>query len=434
MAVEMILPKVDMDQETGTIVEWLKGEGEQVKKGEIILVIETNKVTMEIEAPASGILGGIRAQPGEVLPIATVIAYILAPGEELPAGEPERERSPEGKTETKGATIPPGLSVGITPVARNMALAAGLDPSTVVGTGPSGKITKRDIAQTIEMQGDGDSRSAKIYATPKAKRIAGEQGIDLATITGSGPENRVQASDVLNFAATVGGDVEEIPLQGMRRTIAVRMTESYQTKPHITFTARVDMTGFEGERAHLNSRAEAAGGVRVSVTALMVKLVAWTLRKHPMFNSTLQDDTILLRKDINIGVAVALPDGLIVPVVRQADRKNLEQISGEVDDLVQRARQGELTPGDVSGGSFSISNLGPFGIEQFTAIINADQAAILAVGATQPEVVPIDGQPAIRPILRLTLSADHRIVDGAMAAHFLAEIKEVFEEPTLALW
>jgi pyruvate dehydrogenase E2 component (dihydrolipoamide acetyltransferase) len=431
MAVEMILPKVDMDQETGTIVEWLKGEGERVEKGEIILVIETDKVTMEVEAPASGILGGIRAEPGEVLPIATVIAYILAPGEEPPPDEPERAPSPEGKTEE---TIPTMLRFGITPVARNMALAAGLDPSIVVGTGPGGKITKGDIARAIELQGDSAPRSAKVYATPKAKRIARERGIDLASIRGSGPENRVQASDVLVSAVVPGSDGEEILLQGMRRTIAVRMTESYQTKPHITFTARVDMTGFEEARSLVNRKAEAAGRTRVSVTALMVKLVAWALRKHPMFNSTLKGDTILLRKDINIGIAVALPDGLIVPVVRQADQKNLEQISVEVEDLVQRARQGELVPSDVSGGTFSISNLGPFGVEQFTAIINADQAAILAVGATQPEVVPIDGQPVIRPILRLTLSADHRIVDGAMAAHFLAEIKEVFEAPTQALW
>lgn len=216
--------------------------------------------------------------------------------------------------------------------------------------------------------------------------------------------------------------------------IAERLTASYQNIPHISFTARVDMSGFNAARAELNAHAAAAGLPRVSVTALMVKAVAYALQRHPWLNSSLLGDEIHLRKDINVGVAVALETGLIVPVVRQADRKGLAQLAAEVDDLSARARAGQLTPADVSGGTFTISNLGPFGVEQFTAIINPPQAAILAVGATQLEAVPLaDGTIAARPVLRLTLSADHRIVDGAVAARFLGDLQALLAAPTSML-
>lgn len=226
-----------------------------------------------------------------------------------------------------------------------------------------------------------------------------------------------------------------IPLQGMRRTIAERMTASYQTAPHITLTVRVDMGAFEEARAQLNARAEATGQPRISVTALLVKAVAQTLRRHPWLNSTLRDQEIHLLPEININVAVALDDGLIVPVVHGADGKSVAEISAEVRDLVARAREGRLTPADVTGGTFTISNLGPFGIEQFTAIINPPQAAILAVGITRPEpVADEEGRVTVRPVMRMTLSADHRIVDGAVAAHFLTDLREVLENPILLLW
>jgi pyruvate dehydrogenase E2 component (dihydrolipoamide acetyltransferase) len=221
----------------------------------------------------------------------------------------------------------------------------------------------------------------------------------------------------------------------MRRTIAERMTASYQAAPHVTFTVRVDMRGFEATRAELNARAEATGQAQASVTALIVKAVAWALRQHPWLNSTLQGDEIHLLPDINVGVAVALEEGLIVPVVRQADRKGVSEIAAEVKDLTTRSRQGRLIPGDVMGGTFTVSNLGPFGIEQFTAIINPPEAAILAVGATQPEVmVDVDGQVTVCPVMRMTLSADHRVVDGAVAARFLSDLREVLEAPALLLW
>jgi len=279
----------------------------------------------------------------------------------------------------------------------------------------------------------------KVRATPAARRIARERGVDLSAVTGSGPQGRIQAADVLAFTQAPAGTpapvAEIIPLQGMRRTIAERMTTSYRTTPHITFTVRVDMSRFEEARARLNARAEAAGEVHVSATALIVKAVAWALRQHPWLNSTLHDEEIHLLPEVNVGVAVALEEGLIVPVVHQADRKSVAEIAAEMNDLVTRAREGRLTPADVAGGTFTVSNLGPFGIEQFTAIINPPQAAILAVGATQLEpVVDEEGQVVVRPVMRMTLSADHRVVDGARAARFLTDLREALEAPTLILW
>jgi pyruvate dehydrogenase E2 component (dihydrolipoamide acetyltransferase) len=227
---------------------------------------------------------------------------------------------------------------------------------------------------------------------------------------------------------------EVVPLAGMRRTIAERMLASYQTIPHISFVARVDLTGLNAVRAELNAHAAAAGLPKISVTALLVKAVAYTLRRHPWLNSSLVGDQIHLRKEINLGVAVALEAGLIVPVVRQADRKGLAALAAELDDLTARAREGRLAPADVSGGTFTLSNLGPFGVEQFTALINPPQVAILAVGAAQLEAVPQpDGQILARPILRLTLSADHRVVDGAVAARFLGDLQGTLTAPARML-
>lgn len=439
MAATVIMPKVDMDQETGTISEWLKQEGERVEKGEPILIIETNKVAIEIEAPASGILQGIQAEQGEVVPIGTIIAYILEPGEELPAPPAIATSAPD---------------VAATPVARNVAAIHGIDLAKIAGTGPRGKVTKKDVQTVLDVKS-----GVKVCATPAARRTARERGIDLATVTGSGPRGRVQAADVLALALTpsaplrpgtgpspeIGRGENVIPLQGMRRTIAERMTASYQTAPHITFTVRVDMSGFEEARARLNARAEAAGQPRVSATALIVKAVAWALKRHRLLNSTLQDDGIHLLPEINVGVAVAIPPsfppnggdeggGLIVPVIRQADQKSLGEIAAEVNDLATRAREGRMTPSDVAGGTFTVSNLGPFGIEQFTAIINPPQAAILAVGTSRPEVVVgEEGQIVVRPVMRMTLSADHRVVDGAVAARFLSDLREALEAPVLLL-
>ena len=459
MAVPVIMPKMEMSQEAATVIEWLKRDGDRVEKGEPLLTVETDKVTVDIESPASGVLAGIRVDPQQVVPVTEVIAYILQAGEESPPSVPpahggeERggvpaHRGDRGSFPARGgdalsspAPVPDRATVAATPVAQRLASAHGIDLSTVFGTGAGGRITKTDVELVLAVTPPPipESPSGKMRATPAARRVARERGVELAAVAGSGPRGRVQAADVLAFkpspavVSAVAGEV--VPLAGMRRTIAERMTVSYQTVPHIVLTVSVDMSGLEETRAQLNAKAEASGQTRASVTALIVKAVAWALRLHPWLNSTLRDEEIHLLPEINVGVAVALEEGLIVPVVHQADRKGVSEIAAEVKDLTVRAREGRLTPSDVAGGTFTVSNLGPFGIEQFTAIINPPEAAILAVGATQPEVmVDEEGQVVVRPVMRMTLSADHRIVDGAVAARFLSDLREVLEAPALLLW
>jgi pyruvate dehydrogenase E2 component (dihydrolipoamide acetyltransferase) len=433
MATEVILPKVDMDQATGTISEWRKHNGDAVTEGETILVIETEKVAIDVESPGTGILDGITSIPGEVFPIGTVIGYILAPGEALP--EPAAPaQTPQEKT------LPPvPVGASATPVAKKIAAAHGVELVSIQGTGPQGKVTKSDIE--THLSEPSGAAPGKVYATPAARRIARERSLELAEVSGSGPGGRIQAADVENYRETdlpvshvTRGDLVEdqvIPLVGMRRTIAERLTMSYQTTPHISLTVRVDMTRFKQARADLNAHAENSEAERVSATAMMVKLMAAVLKRYPRLNSSLEGDNIIEHKDVNVGVAVALEDGLIVPVVHQAEQKSISQIAVETSELVSRARAGQLVPSDVSGGTFTISNLGPFGIEQFTAIINPPQAAILAVGATQDEAIPMGEQIVARPIMRITLCADHRIIDGALAAQCLAELKALLENPIL---
>lgn len=446
MAIEVIMPKVDMDQETGTVVEWKKNDGDNVEVGEIILVIETDKVAIDVESMDSGIIRGITGKPGDVLPIGTVIAYLLEEGEELPVQE--SNGNVENESVAKEAS-PSSSGVKATPVAKNIATAHGIDLENIPGTGLQKQVTKSDVETFISSSTTVvQSNNGKIYATPAARRIGRENSVDLQAVSPTGPGNRIQAGDVeKHLLSDVGrgtvspgiiapaGKMEAdqlIPLVGMRRTIAERLTHSYQSIPHINFTSSVDMTKFNLARSEFNQYADKNNQPKVSATAFFVKLVASTLQKHPYLNSSLKDENIILHRDINIGVAVALENGLIVPVVQQANLKPISLIASEVKDLSTRAREGQLIPSEVSGGTFTISNLGPFGVEQFAAIINPPQSAILAVGATQNEPVVLkDGAIEARPIMRFTLTADHRIVDGAVAAYFVAELKALLENPIL---
>jgi pyruvate dehydrogenase E2 component (dihydrolipoamide acetyltransferase) len=431
MATKVIMPKLEMAQESATIIEWLKQEGDHIEKGEPLLVIETDKVTVELESPGSGLLSSVRGDPGEEIPVTRVIAYLLEPGEEPPEEvvEEEIERVPEAPP----SPISPLPSVDVTPVAKRLATTHGVDLSTVVGTGPKGQITKEDVeaamAAPVVVTPPG-----KVRATPAARRLAREKGVDLSAVKGTGPRGQVTAEDVAAYSPAPGivglTLLETVPLRGIRRTIAERMTQSYQTTPHIFVSLRVDMSVLEEERAHLNEEAGANEHPRISVTAILVKVTAEVLKDYPWLNSTLQGKEIVLISDLNIGVAVALDGGLIAPVVHHADGKSVAEIAAEVQDLATRARNNQLTPSDVARGTFTISNLGPFGIDQFTAIINPPNAAILAVGAIRPEVVVDEaGEIVVRPLAWMTLAADHRIVDGAVAAKFLTALKDALEDP-----
>jgi pyruvate dehydrogenase E2 component (dihydrolipoamide acetyltransferase) len=427
----VIMPKFGMAQEDATVIAWLYQAGDQVEKGVPILEVETDKTTMEVEAPATGILRDLRAQPGDVVPVTQIIAYILKPGESLP---PEQEPS--------GDKQRPIRSRRVTPVARRMAEAEGIDLDQLKLPAEKLLITRQDVEMALTDQTDrlpeGPEAVQRLRATPAARRVAREHGLDLTGVTGRGPRGRIQAADLLEFASAGArrsllrpSHIE--PLVGKWRTIAARMTQSYQSTPHFTLTVDADMTAALDWIQEVD-RLAGSEGPQISVTALLVKVCATVLASHPRVNSAFFEDGIRVYTHANIGLAVALEDGLIVPVIHQADTLSLSAIASRLGVLIARARQGALTPDDVYGGTFTISNLGMYGIRQFTAIINPPQSAILAVGmiTRQPVVEMTEEEEAIviRPRMALTLAVDHRTLDGAMGALFLQDVVAALENPT----
>jgi len=421
MATEVIMPKVDMVMDTGTFVEWLKNEGEHVEKGEPLFIVLTDKANIEVEAPASGVLAGVTAQPDDVIPVAEVIAYILDPGEVLPS-------------ET------------------GVPAEAGLEDT------PRSPRTKPVVAEATMAKAE--PRIGKVRATPAARRLAAELGIDLTLVSGSGARDRVHKNDVLAFAEQGETGKEQppfvkaqgtimvpdvqvplpnarqkhvVPLVGPRKIIADRMAYSSFTAPHITLSLRVDMSESRRLRDRAQDAIQEKTGYRLSFTAIVARAVARVLPHHPYLNASLQGEEIIVWEDVHLGIATSLEDYLIVPVIQQAQAKNLEQIVTALSDLVERARARRLTPAEMSGSTFTISNLGMFGIESFTAIINPPETAILAVGAIVDSMLPSGEGVELRPMMNLTLSADHRVVDGAAAARFLAELKATLENPYLLI-
>jgi pyruvate dehydrogenase E2 component (dihydrolipoamide acetyltransferase) len=442
MATPVIMPKFGMAQEEGQIIRWFFQEGETIEKGEPLLEVMTDKVSMEIEAPASGILRGISAQPDEIVPVTEIIAYIVESSEEwIPPTKtpPTVKPIPDSSLGVPKASAKVKELISATPVAQRLAAENGINLAQITGTGSQGRITKRDVENHITTMAELPSKVGKIRASPAARRVARETGAPLEQITGSGPKGRVQVSDVVSFLKSPGmvataltPEEQVIPLIGMRRIIAQRMTESSQTAPHIDFTVHADITQAEAMRSELNHQLEQSNGPKVSFTALLVHIIARVLTKHPRMNATLKEDGIHLLPEINIGVATAVDDGLIVPVIKNADQKELTQIATEVNDLATRAREGNLSLDEVTGGTFTISNLGMFGIETFTAILNPPETGILAVGTIVRQPVIQNGDSiVIRPLIGLTLSADHRVIDGAIGARFLSDIKSTIEEPEL---
>ncbi len=422
MATEVIMPKVDMVMDTGTFVEWLKDEGAPVEKGEPLFIVLTDKANIEVEAPASGILSGVTAKPDDVIPVTEVIAYIVEPGESLPAA------------------AEPALSVRPS-AAAHVEVVPASEPAAV-----------KAISAT-KLASDG-----KIRATPAARRIAAEQDIDLAMVQGTGPRGRIHKANVLAFAeqqavappakvsAPARGTVpaveiplpdlprkEVIPLAGPRKIIADRLAYSAFTAPHITLSLHVDMTEASRLRGRVLELIQQKTGRKVSFTAIIARAVAAILPRHPYLNASLSENEIIVWDEVRLGIATSLEDYLIVPVIPQAEAKSLEQIVAQMGDLVERARAKRLSPAEMSGSTFTISNLGMFGIESFTAIINPPETAILAVGKIVETPVGVDGKIKLRPMMNLTLSADHRVVDGAAAAQFLAELKATLENPYLLI-
>lgn len=414
MPIPFILPKMDMDQESVTIIEWLKKEGDFIEKGDPVIMVETDKITSEVEAPASGKLSSLLYQENEVAPVSKVVAYILEEGES-DADLPER-----GQTEKKKQTTS----------SEELAVAS-ISQETKM---------KQQTKEIIDTQ-ENHKHRVETPATPLARRIAKEEAIDLYKIKGTGPRGRVQAEDVNTFivhntatlSPTNGSDLQgkTIDVSIMRQRISKKLTTSYQMSPHIFLTVEVDMSRFEAKRKKLTKLAKDQDLPKISLTAFMLKIVASCLKHHPYLNASLVDNKITLWENTNIGIATALDDGLIVPVIHQANLMKINEINAQIKQLTESAKAGKLTLQEIKGGTFTISNMGMFGIHSFTSIINPPQSAILSIGAIKRRPVVVDDEDSInvRPMMMMTLAADHRIVDGAIAANFLSELVENLENP-----
>jgi pyruvate dehydrogenase E2 component (dihydrolipoamide acetyltransferase) len=380
MAVSIVMPALEMAQETGKIISWLKKEGDSIAKGEPLAEIETDKVVLEIEATADGVLAGVKAAAGDVIPVGQTIAWIVAPGEQPPVEV--ASAAPAARTMTEQArpakVVPPSaekIEVKVSPKARRMAQELGVDLSKVTGTGPGGTISGEDVQRAAESQ-----KAAPQPAAPAA-------------------------------------------LSSIARLMAERTTQSWTTAPHFFLVREIDASGLIAAREK--------HGKAITHTDLLVALVARALVKHPKMNASWTGNAIQLNPNVNISIAIAVKDGVVGAVIPNAETASLADISTKRQDLAERARAGRLHPPDVTGGTFTISNLGMFGVDAFSAIITPPQAAVLAVGRIADRVVPVNGQPAIRPILTMTLSSDHRVVDGAQAAAFLKDVAEALTSAQL---
>ncbi|WP_338598744.1 dihydrolipoamide acetyltransferase family protein [Saccharopolyspora sp. SCSIO 74807] len=424
---EIQMPRLSDTMEEGVIAGWQKKVGDQIKRGEVVAEIETDKAIMELEAYDDGVLEKVLVGEGTTVPIGTPIALVGdGSGAVAEAAEPA---APAGAPADASADAA-APAVESAPAEEPAPAAA---PEPVNGSAPS-----------------------KPKASPLAKAVAKDRGVDLAGVTGTGPGGRIIRADIDAAAAEpaaarsaaepapapaapaqpatapvsgAGEDVEELPLSNVRKVTAKRLAESKQQAPHFYLTSAIDVTDLVAFRGNLNERLQAAGGPKVSLNDLVVKAVATALRANPSVNVSFGGDKLLQHKRIHLGVAVAIDDGLVVPVIRDTDRKSVSEIATEGREKAGRAREGKLKLDEMSGGTFTISNLGMFGIEQFSAVINPPEAAILAVGAAKEELQLVDGEVVARKILRVTLSADHRAIDGAVGAAFLQQLTALLEDP-----
>ncbi|PYN46494.1 MAG: hypothetical protein DME00_18800 [Candidatus Rokuibacteriota bacterium] len=442
MPTDIIMPALELAQETGKVVHWLKRAGDTVRKGEPIVEIETDKVTVEIEAPASGVLRDVTAQEGDVVPVGRTIAIVVGTDEAGAAAAAATVMPPASAAATGAIPIPPtavsaaGGAVKASPLARRIAEQHGVDIARV--RTPSGRVEKADVLAYVESQkAAGNGREGRLVAaSPKARRLAAERGLDLAAVRGTGPGGAVLAVDVpVARVAPASAAMPSAPRVGapgvgtVWRIMAERMTTSWTTAPHFYLVREVDVSRL----VSWLDRARKQTGAHITYTDLLIKLVAAALSRHPRVNASWRDDAIAQHTDINIGLAVAIDDGLVVPVIHRADTLGLAEIAARREDAVSRAQAGKLRPGDIQGGGFTISNLGMYGVDAFSAIVNPPQAAILAVGRIADRVVARNGQPAVLPTMMLTLSCDHRALDGARGAQFLGALADLVEEPLALL-
>ena len=393
MAISIVMPALEMAQETGKLLAWRKKEGEAVTKGEPLLEIETDKAVVEIEAPSDGILAGITSHEGAVVPVGETIAWIVAPGEQPPA--PSAIATPTARTKqapAKAATAAP--SAAVAPASQN------------------------------------------INISPKARRLAKEHGIDIAQIHGTGPDGTITTEDVLaakesSGAAPKADAASPAPgaLSTIARLMAERTTKSWTTVPHFFVIRDVDAGALLDLQKKIKAQSQSSESVSPTITDCLVSLVARVIERYPVMNASWVNDAVRLNSSINISLAIAVSEGVVAPVIQNANKVTLAEIAARRAAVTERARAARLLPADLSGGTFTISNLGMFKVDAFTAIIMPPQAAVLAIGAVSDRVVAVDGKPAVRPVMTLSLSSDHRLIDGARAAAFLNDVVDAIREP-----
>ena len=396
MAISVVMPALELTQETGKLVSWRKKEGEAVRKGETLLEVETDKAVVEVEALADGFLAGIKAQEGDVIPVGHTIAWIVEQGE-----APPENQSPTGEAASAAAKV--------------------VHPQEVKAASSAAELA-----------------STKAKISPKARRLAGELGVDLDSVKGSGPGGEILASDIESAAqsktptaatATPSTQLKLETLTAIGRLMAERTTQSWTTVPHFFLVREVDATGLNAAREKLTSSAAASSGAKITHTDLLTALVARVLLKHSHMNASYTPAGIQLHTHVNIAIAIAVNDGVVAAVIPNADKLGLAEIAAQRKELAERAKAGKSRTQDLTGATFTISNLGMFEIDSFTAIIPPPQAGILAVGAIADRVIAVDGKPAVRSMMTITLSCDHRVVDGARGAQFLNDLVQAIAEP-----
>jgi pyruvate dehydrogenase E2 component (dihydrolipoamide acetyltransferase) len=454
MVKAVVMPKLGQSEETVTIVRWRKQVGDTVAKGDILFEIETDKAVLEVESFYEGTLLKIVAGEGVTVPVQATVAFVGDPGEPVPevvlppvlpkkaeASRPSAAPPPQrasGLERKLPSPLPPGIERGaistgpavteappaaepqffkISPRAAKLAKQSVINPTPIVGTGPGGRVVERDVRQYLEAQGYG-----RLRITPTAKKLAAREGIDLLSLGQKDDGSQIAVVDIKRVLAE-----RPKPMSRMRQIIAQRLTESYTHAPHFFVTVSADVTELESLRAELKAQ-----GTSYTLTDFILKAAALALEQFPIVNSTSDGESIRWHSSIDLGLAVALEQGLVVPVIRQANELTLEEIHARAQELTAKARAGQLTPAEMTGSTFTISNLGMMDVENFTAIINPGESAILAVSSGAKQPVVRNDQVAIRSMMKMTLSSDHRLIDGALAARFLNSIRKTLEE--ISLW
>ena len=428
MASPVTMPKLGLTMNTGVVSQWKKKEGEPVRKGEILMVVATDKLTFDVESPSEGVLLKVLVPEGKDVPVGEVLAYVGAAGETVAGAAPETPAAAPAAEEKKAAApsevrSAPAGGIRATPLARKTAREAGIDLSLVAGSGPSGRIVRKDVDAAAASGG------GAVKASPVAAKMAAELGVDMASMRKDG---RVMKEDVLRAAAVPEAEDVRIPLTPMRKVIAERMSLSNATVPSVTYTLEADFSALVAFRNKVKDEASKKG-VKISYNHILMKICAAALKENPLANASFEGDAIVMHGNVNIGLAVSVEGGLLVPNVKAVQSKSLLRIAEETEQLVEQARNGSLTLDAMQGGTFTITNLGMFGMQSFTPIVNPPEACILGVNAIVEKPVVVNGEIVVRPMSALCLVADHRILDGAEAARFLARIKEFVENPWLLL-